>query len=485
MAFSVDFYQFNKEDNSTARPTGSPQSFNCVIKRGSGIINPTIELDLGLTIAPLWNYCYIPNFKRYYYVNEWYFNNALWSATLSCDVLATYRTEIGNTSLYALRSSAVYDGRIPDTLYPTKVDCTFNSSTITNPWQVPSNGCFVIGVVSKNPSYGSISYFALDNTAMGSLVQGLLDDTITQSNGFSPQAVQDISEGLMLSLVDPLQYIKSAVFIPVPLSSIDGIPIPLNIITVFNYPITISGSGKKVTGSFSAGGVPEVSINSTFSTIKHPQTNSRGNYVNTRPYTNVTMVYPPFGTIELDTTVLCDLDSFNVEVRIDVTSGLGILEVKAHGITLNRLETQIGVPVQLSQVTRDYLGAFNQTMSAGSSIANAVGSGMGGNVAGAVSSGFSAIANIGNAIASLVPRSQSIGGGGSYAQLYETPRVDFQFFELVDDDIAKNGRPCCQIVQCSNNAGYYLIQDGDVKIHGTKEEGAIIRSFLESGFFWE
>lgn len=481
MAFNVELYTFSKKENSTLRPSSSPVTLACIIKRGSGLISPKIELDLGLNTAPTWNYCYIPNFDRYYFISEWYNDKALWIANLTIDVLATYRTEIGSANLYALRSSASYDGRIPDIFYPTKVNSTFDTNTVGNPWQTPNNGCFVIGVVSKTPNYGSINYYVLTRQAMQDLIQGLLDNTITNSGGqpINNFNLEDASVGLQLALVDPLQYIKSAIFIPLSYNDVPKIPAPINVITVFNYPITVSSQHGIILDT------PEAIISKTFTITKHPQTASRGNFVNTSPYTNISLIVPPFGTIELDTTVLCDLNSFDVEIRIDTTSGLGILEVKAHGIVLNKLEAQIGVPIQLSQVTRDYLGSFNNIMSAGSSIASAIGSGIGGNIAGAISSGFGALSGIGNAIASLVPRSHSIGSGGNYAQLYETPRVDFQFFELVDDDIAHNGRPLCQMVNCSSNTGYYLIQDGDVAISGTREEAQQIKNYLESGFYWE
>ena len=148
MGFTVNFYQFNKEDNSTKRPTSPSVSYDCIIKRGSGLIAPKIELGIGLSTTPIWNYCYIPNFNRYYYVSEWFFDNAMWTANLTCDVLATYKSEIGSADLYALRTSvsSLYDGRIPDTLYPTKVNSNFAKSLVVNPWQTPYYGCFVLGV---------------------------------------------------------------------------------------------------------------------------------------------------------------------------------------------------------------------------------------------------------------------------------------------------------------------------------------------------
>ena len=114
MAFVVNFYNFAKRENSTARPSGGT-SFNCILKSESSIINPTIELQLSIDTAPSYNYAYIPSYNRYYFVKEWTFNNRLWSASLSVDVLATYKTEIGNSFLYVTRSSAAFVRSIGDT----------------------------------------------------------------------------------------------------------------------------------------------------------------------------------------------------------------------------------------------------------------------------------------------------------------------------------------------------------------------------------
>lgn len=470
MSFSVKLYSFSKKENSTARPSGTAREFACIIKTGSGILHPTISLDIGRTESPSqYNYAYIPNFDRYYFIEEWYFENALWTASLSVDVLATYKTAIGAADLYVLRAADDYDGRIVDNLYPTKVNSTFESATISTPWVDAIDGLYIIGAVGKQSVFGSVNYFALTRTQLQTLMAQLMDNTVTQNNGFD---FTDVTQALQLAIVDPLQYIKSAIFLPVT----DAGGISSGAMTIFNYPLLV---GNKLIID------PAKTYSWTLPTKKHPQTNTRGNYVNTAPYTKATLMFPPFGVIDLDTTVLCNVSEINITVRLDIPTGLGILEVYANNILLNKIEAQIGVPIQLAQVTRDYVGAISQTIGAIGSAAGAVASGLTGNVAGAVSGGIGAASGIGNAAMSLIPRANTVGSGGSYAQLLENPRLDFQFFECVDDDITQNGRPLCQIKRINTMSGYMLIQDGDVATTGTAEENRSIRAFLEGGFYYE
>lgn len=473
MAFNVNLYTLNKRENSTLRPSSSPTTLSCVIKRGSGLISPKIELDLGLSTAPSWNYCYIPNFGRYYFISEWYNDKALWIANLTIDVLATYRAEIGSANLYALRSSASYDGRIVDTLYPTKTGSTFDRTNISNLWTI-TRGVFVLGTVNKSPNFGSITYYLLKAEDFSTLVSYLLNDQMLTDNNFS---INDASLELQKSLIDPLQYIKSCVYIPIDFDIISQEYQYQKTVIIFNW--NMKDAGNLILQRYVPANKPRLSFSRIVDIPKHPQTASRGNFTNTSPYTILQVLIPPFGVIELDTSVTCNAERITCEVEVDIPSGRGILNILCNGIVLNRMEAQIGVPIQLSQVTRDYLGGAVATVNA---TAGVIGNALSGNVAGAITSGVNGIAE---ATRCMIPRSQTIGSGGAFAQLIAQPRIEAQFTEIVDDDLAQNGRPLCQMVNCSSNPGYYLIQDGDVAISGTKEEAQQIRNYLENGFFWE
>ena len=155
------------------------------------------------------------------------------------------------------------------------------------------------------------------------------------------------------------------------------------------------------------------------------------------------------------------------------------MTVEAAGIVLNRVESQLGVPIALSSVTRDYVGAV-------SSVAGAVGGAVAGaSIAGAGGAVLGAVNGIGNAVASLVPRASTVGTTGSFATLMGTPRLDFQFFDIVTLDPVHNGYPVCNMLTINTLSGYVLVRDGDVATTGTSAEDAAIRNYLESGFYYE
>lgn len=478
MGFNITFYKFNKEGNSTKRPSSSGTTYNCRILRGSSIVSPTIELSIGTTTAPDFNYAYIPNFNRYYYVSEWTYNDALWTASLEVDALATYRTEIGSENLYALRTSnsSLYDGRVVDTLYPTKAGCTYQNVNIDPIWNYSSTGYgfYILGVTSNNADFGAIKYYAVSSNRMELISDYLLSDTLLTDYNFDPN---DASLELQKSIIDPIQFIKSCIYLPCFYADLTDIMGGPEDIYIFNWSMK-DRVGNIMHDYYVLPDAPSYKYIRTVNIPKHPQTNSRGAFVNQSPYTILTLLVAPFGLIEIDTSVTSNATELLLEIEIDMPTGLGILTVSCNGNTLNRIEAQIGVPIQLSQVTRDYIGGVTSIVNG---ISSGIGSAISGNIGGAITG---AIGSIGNAINSLAPRSNSIGSGGSFAQLDYPPKLQAQFFECVDDDIAKNGRPCCKVVNCSSG-GYFLIQDGDVSISGTKAEWEMIKSQLEEGFYWE
>ncbi len=474
MSFKVNLYTLSKRDNSTKRPTSTPAEHDCILKDGCSLFNPAIQLDLGLAQDPSqYNYAYIPAFGRYYFIEDWYFSDRLWTAHMTVDVLATYKSDIGDSNLYVLRAYSDHNGRVIDNLYPTKTGCHYDNSPVNNPWN--TTGIFVVGIVTADAAFGSLDYYIMDASELRSMCLALTDPTtiIDAAYDFDPA---ELSTGLQLSLVDPMQYIKTCMMLPVAVGDItnQGASATIN---VYRFP---AGTGKKI--------YPTSRINKSLQfTIKdHPDKSSRGSYLNSAPYSKLTLTVPPFGCIDIDSSVTCDADKLYADIEVDPITGKGIMIITCNGIILNRLEAQIGVPISLSSVTRDYIGAASSALSGfGGAVAGAAAgafAGPAGIAAGAVMGGG---ASIGNAIEALAPRANTIGTTGSFAANHGDCELDFQFFRPVDDDPVHNGRPLCEMKTINTLSGYILVQDGDVQIAGTATEDSKIRNYLETGFYYE
>lgn len=485
----VRFYSFAKRENSTKQPTGTGAAFNCVLKENTSVVSPTILIDHADQAAPsahLYNYAYIPDFGRYYFIGDQRaIRGLLWEYSLTCDILATYKADISASTLYLLRCSSQYDGNIVDNYYPVKTSYTTDVKTVTTPWLhrgddnvVITDGCFVLGIVTApggyGPNFGSIKYVALDASNLTSLITYLMDAGNISNENIT---IDGMSDEAIKSIIDPLQFIKSCQWCPVLYSEVDATEdTGLNIWSWYASSVKYKPMRSNP---------PYYSWSVSFTQLaKHPQAASRGNYLNTAPYTKLYALIPPFGLIELDTTIASASTTLIGRIIYDIISGQAILEIKygsISGPTACRIASQVGVPIQLTQVYNDYIHAAGGVVGG---VLGAIGSALTGNIAGAITGGISAI---GSAADAMRPVVSSMGGNGGFSDLHGQARLYSIFYDVPAEDNAHVGRPLCANVAMSGVTGgsYCLAMDGDIAIMGTAGEQQRLKTYLEGGFFYE
>lgn len=472
MSFWVYMTNYAKPVNHTGRVAQTDMNgFHGDIKSDCSVLNPVITLNMDQFSddrdITKFNWAFIPRFHRYYWITDIKYVLGLWEFSMKVDVMATYRDAIASSNLYVLRSSAAYNGDVIDTLYPIKTGCDVDKTSIGTFWEQPGShadvGAYIIGVVSTGGQYGTITYYALSRTGMISLINNLMTNSIITANGFD---VDDASLALQKSLIDPLSYIKSCVYIPINISDLSVTAQTGLQIYDYNFSSTPCYAVNSLIARKSA----------TITKPIHPDTASRGNYVNCAPYTLLTLNIPPFGLIELDTSVTCDVSSITAFVTVDLATGIGRLEVECGRSTntclLTSVEAQVGVPITLSQVTRDYVGAA-QSIFAG------IGSALSGNFLGIA-------AGVGSVVESMRPHMTSVGTNGNFAGLTSvgTWNLTAQFYRPVEDDNTHHGRPLCANRTLSTIPGYIVVQDGDIPIPiATAAEVEEVKQYLESGFY--
>lgn len=467
MAINIKFYNFQKKAKSTARPNGPAVALPCVLKEATSIIAPKIEVRSDSTPI-IFNYAQIEDFNRWYKISNWTYDRGIWIAQLQIDLLATYKDTIGSSSLYIVRSSHAFDGRYRDNKYPMANGATMSSVPISPLWvQNPANGAYCVGITAKNGGFGSTGYYWLNNTQMNTLISQLLDDSLLSDSGY---LTSDCSIPLQKSIADPLQYIKSCIYIPFNFTEYQ----PTQAVDIYVWEWKPGVTGIPVYREYAV-----IEKTRTITLPKHPQAAARGVYMNTPPYTSLALAVPPFGVIELDATALADVATLTINATVDITSGVGCLEIRGGGAILHRLEQQVGIPIQLSQITRDYMGAARTAVGG---FFNSIGQALTGNIGGAI--GTAANAAIDTQLA-LVPRENSTGQGGAFTYLYMTTALTATFYQAAADDNSNYGRPLMRKGMPSDYPGFLLIDNADVTINGTLDESEELKLLLESGFFYE
>lgn len=481
----VKFWKFTKKENSTKQPSGAAAAtFNCRLKDPCSVIDPVITVSVGPLTWPDYNYAYISDFHRYYFVDDIVAVGALFEMHLRCDLLATYKTDIGSASLYVLRSASQYDGNLIDEYYPVKVGVTDVITEATSPWiagteiNIQTDGCFVVGLISwipvigdltYYPAYGSITYRAFTRANLQKMVNYLLNDAILDNvNGF---VATDCSIALQKAIIDPLSFIKSCTWIPVPYTDITTAQETTNT-NIWDW--TMPGVASKAL----INDVPYITKTQQIQITKHPDAATRGNYLNIEPYTKLSLFAPPFGILDIDTTLAADETYLNNSYTVDLITGIATMIVKVGTTQTHYLKSQVGVPIQLSQITKDYLGTAAGGI--GGFLSAAVGA-LSGNPL-MVFGGAAAM--IGSAVNAQKPNVSSIGGSGSFSEVRNKTALIHQFRYPASENLAEVGRPLCQTKTISSLSGYVKAL-GDVAIAGTSGEQSAVKSLIEGGFFYE
>jgi len=492
---NITFYSFAKKANSTKQPpANSGTVLSCQLKADTDMLNPTLVINnTPIGWNPIWNYCQISNFKRYYFINSWSWRNGVWECSCAVDALASWKTDIGNNIEYILRtdSTVVYNDAITDTMYPATTDIDLNQYFLTSAFVSDiSDGIYVVGIISGNDvqAVGAISYYAMSATEFGALKEALLSDDNLITMGMAAldpgtqqlvPLITDMSMEMLKAMYNPFQYIVSCMWFPFPKSVITSTPVSSIQIGWWNYSL----SGNRITAQ------TLTLFEGPTSILPHPQASTRGKYLNHATYTRCT-AYGVFGSVPMDLSYFDENDDrLIIRYMIDLITGncrtrfesyVSSEQTPIHH-TITERDFQIGVPIQLAQIATDYLGTAVAGIDA---IGKTVSSAMRLDVGGAISN---AAHGIYNTIEAAMPQLSTSGTNGSFLITNSHMQTSFcyQFYRIVDEDLTHKGRPVCANMLISSLSGYVLCAEGDLDLDCFAPERQMIAAFLTGGFFWE
>ena len=93
--FNIYLYQNLSENNRMNKNLNPPVTFTGDLKDSTSITDPTIIIESPINIVCLYNYAYIPEFNRYYFINDIVsYSNNLTQIILHVDVLMSFRDYI-------------------------------------------------------------------------------------------------------------------------------------------------------------------------------------------------------------------------------------------------------------------------------------------------------------------------------------------------------------------------------------------------------
>ena len=479
----VNFYSFAKKENSTARPSGAAVSKTCVLKDESGVLSPVIKLDPGVGNPSSYNYAEIPTFGRYYYVREWSYYRGEWSAQLEVDVLASWKTAIGNSTQYVLRAddSTLWNKNIVDNKYPAEVPArsSWNQSDV-NFWDDESIVLGVVGAEGTGQSpiryRGAALYYILDLIESTGVFNWLLGTThdcyMTSIGSFFSGVVDDTFK----ATYNPMQFILSARWFP-----ISKLYVSSTSTKFYCGKVNLTLNGSDVYYSDISAN-PYYTKTITIDIPKHPNdfNDDRGLFLYNKPFSTYVLEAQPWGCMEIDPTLLAMYTKLRLKVEVDLITGDSLVYATAYTpgvdseVQVGVYNAHIGSDIAIGQTSTNTL--VNIVSTAGQVAANAAAENWFG-AAGA------AISGIGRFQQSYTSR----GADGSMLA-YHTgkPRLRLIYHYAAPEDHTRFGYPVCDQKQISTVAnGYIQCATGAVSAAATSSELAQISSYLTSGFYYE
>lgn len=113
---NITLYNNISDSRALTKSLTEIKTISVRLKNDTNIMHPVIELD-SANLPPAANYCYIPTFSRYYYINQQGISVGRdLMLTLDVDVLMSFSSTIKNAQVVANRTSNKFNRYISDNI---------------------------------------------------------------------------------------------------------------------------------------------------------------------------------------------------------------------------------------------------------------------------------------------------------------------------------------------------------------------------------
>ena len=459
---------FSKRKNSTKQPTGGTQ-IDVRLKDNCSIENPIFLLS-----TPGTDYTYVEAFGHYYFVSDIVNINAGMSEVhCTQDVLATYKTEVGNTTAFVL-----FDGSSNSTINDTRLPRISTPTVSKNKTKLHANlnkiGSFVVTVTGKQ----STDCYVISVSDVNKLVPDIITqvDSLFYSGGFIPAG--DWSD-FIPGIVRALRQIMSSGNITSNIRDLRWIP----------FDVSGVGSHQVYVGCYDTGitaGILSLSTSlrldarSVSLSIPWQYSDWRNAFC-----TDIYLHIPFVGDVSLPADKLINDSGIMLNVSADMVTGdMGIIVTgSSTGVYLGSYGAATGVAIpignsgtNLNRLATALIGGLGSVRNASS-------------IGGMISAGVGTAADI--AMASFNPITQTVGGLSSAAAAglpfdAEIVLVSHNTNVSPSSITASMGTPTfSQKTISSCPSGFIQCLNASVDANCKDSDRAEINGYLNSGFFYE
>lgn len=453
----VKFYNFIKTPNSTKRVTEDMESveLNCKFKQATSIVDPVLLVNSSDIYK--YNYCYIEDFGRYYFVsNHTSYPNNIWEVTCSIDVLATYKNDILETDAYIITCADsnyydldIQDNRVIATNRNGYIETGNMSEKIPRGFEIGNAGTYVLCTIGQT---NFVSYYLCEWYQLQRLAEKLLTD-------------QSFIEEIKQWWTDPFDAIVSLHWLPMKPTEWSG---GTTTIKIGSYDSGIEARAATTNTCYTE--VFDLAVPKLYNDFR-----------NAEPYSRYDFRFPACGTMPINTNDLYNLSAIRISYTVDYRNGDIAGHVYASNDSTGRILFEFSgncmCPLQVSVNNTNVVKNVLSTVTSATGVAASSASG---NIAGVIFS----LAALGSSLQGRTVSSNGYSGGvagitdSNYARLVLHTKETSANPTLIAD---VTGLPCGKVVKLGNLNGFVKCANAFVKCSAMREEYEILQNTINSG----
>lgn len=439
------FYNFTKKENSTKQPDIAGTEYEVYLKSNTSIENPTFLIE-GINLS--FNYCYVQELSRYYFINDIVLgNNSIYEVSCVTDLLATYKTDIGNYTAFVERSSSNYNLNINDNcVSATQSVVTTRTANTSISWINPASGCYALRVIGRDGtirSYTRVYLSDFQNIFNPDIVTSLLD--------------ADVKE-LGALMFDASSYVVGAYWLPMAWADLPATEQRDIYIKYYNTGVR----GLPISG------FREI-IDLTINTPQAYYTDFRAYNPN---FTRYQLYLPSVGVVPVSSELVAK--GLSVDIRLDMQNGVMVYCLKAGGNMISSYEGNLFTSIPLVNTSSDFKNTISSAVSTLGSIAS-------GNIPLATASAVNTASNV------LTSTPSVTGAYQSAAMIVMHPDIELTAIVNGSGDKPSTvaGIPLFSNKKINTLSGFIKCGGASVDISGLATDRTTINSFLNTGFYFE
>lgn len=507
MAIMVQMTVTEKARCSTKVPSfdGSERpvsSMPCLLKEPCSVIRPIFIVRLSngfpnFKTSVQWNYCYVEEFERYYYIsNETTTSALIWEIECIVDVLATFREEILNTWAWIqyssnenLRDHMLADPRCPMYSAQDVGEVHFNSEVL-NP-----GGCFVMMITSTNP-VGYTGFGTAYAFTMGE-IRALADKLFTEPDDFGDgivEAAQAIVDAIRNYIYKPIDSIITCRWLPIDITQISKGTVQLKAgkletnVTVYEVvsPPVIYEDFEFILYQ------PGVTAGTPGGVFAH-EAEVNGKYTcrvynNFEPYTEMFGIFPGVGMFQIPLAPFIGIDQENaapipsMKVRMDIDCVSGSIKYNIKntlGATVMRVDGSLGINLPISAGNANIGGMFAGTAATIAGVAATATGGTAVTALGALGAALNTVRD--SNLVQVAGRTSGDWTEQPYVGHYTLQMRYRRECEYPSNHMGTIGTPVFKQKRLGDYPGFTSCVGAQVRCWGTQEEIDMIQNFLNVG----